>query len=89
MTGRIGPSAAFRYNSSMMTLVSLDGSRRKIVASVIAQVISPSQTTMALQLMAAEKPGRPAPQPEELLFWLRLNMPVAAGQIDAILHPAD
>ena len=74
---------------SMMTLVSLDGSRRKIVASVIAQVISPSQMTMAHQLMAAEKPGRPAPQPEEVLFWLRLNMPVAAGKIDAILHPAD
>lgn len=73
----------------MMTLVSLDGSRRKIVASVISQVISPAQITMAHQLMSAEKPGRPAPQPEEVLFWLRLNMPVAAGQIDAILHPAD
>ncbi|MEK7232672.1 MAG: hypothetical protein AAB268_02560 [Elusimicrobiota bacterium] len=72
-----------------MTLVSLDGSRRKIVASVIAQVISPSQMAMALQLMAAEKPGRTAPVPEEILFWLRLNMPVAAGKIDAILHPAD
>ena len=73
----------------MMTLVSLDGSRRKIVASVIAQVISPAQLTMAHQLMSAEKPGRPAPQPEEVLFWLRLNMPVAAEKIDAILHPAD
>ena len=89
MTRRIGPFLPYAYNSSMMTLVSLDGSRRKIVASAIAQVISPSQTTMALQLMAAEKPGRPAPQPEELLFWLRLNMPVASDKIDAILHPAD
>ncbi len=73
----------------MMTLVSLDGSRRKLVASVLAQVLSPAQLTMAHQLMAAEKPGRPAPQPEEVLFWVRLNMPVAAERIDAILHPAD
>lgn len=73
----------------MMTLVSLDGSRRKLVASVIAEVLSPAQITMAHQLLAAEKPGRPAPQPEELLFWIRLNMPVAAERIDAILHPAD
>lgn len=73
----------------MMTLVSLDGSRRKLVSSVISQVVSPCQLTMAHELMAAEKPGRPAPTPEELLFWLRLNMPVAAERIDAILHPAD
>jgi hypothetical protein len=39
--------------------------------------------------MAAEKPGRPAPQPEEVLFWIRRNMPVAAEKIDAILHPHD
>ncbi len=73
----------------MMTLVSLDGSRRKLVASVISQVISPAQLTMAHQLMAAEKPGRPSPQPEEVLFWIRLNMPSAAERIDAILHPHD
>lgn len=73
----------------MMTLVSLDGSRRKIVAQAITSVITPAQMTMAHQLMSAEKPGRPAPMPEEILFWLRLNMPVAAGQIDAILHPCD
>jgi len=73
----------------MMTLVSLDGSRRKLVASVIASVISPAQLTMAHELMAAEKSGRPAPSPEEVLFWLRLNMPTAAERVDAILHPAD
>lgn len=73
----------------MMTLVSLDGSRRKIVAQAISSILSPAQMTMAHQLMAAEKPGRPAPMPEEVLFWLRLNMPVAAEKIDAILHPGD
>ena len=72
----------------MMTLALLDASRRKSMASAISRVISPAQMTMAHQLMAAEKPGRPAPQPKEILFWLRLNMPVAAGRIDAILHPA-
>lgn len=72
-----------------MTLVSLDGSRRKLLASVMSRVLSPAQITMARQLMAAEKPGRPSPQPEEIMFWLRLNMPVAAEQIDATLHPAD
>ncbi|MBI4061294.1 MAG: hypothetical protein HY403_07670 [Elusimicrobia bacterium] len=73
----------------MTTLVSLDGSRRKLAASAIARVLSPAQMTMARQLMAAEKSGRPAPQPEEILFWLRLNMPGAAERIDAILHPGE
>ncbi len=72
-----------------MTLVSLDGSRRKLVASVIASVISPAQLTMAHELISAERPGRTTPSPEELLFWLRLNMPSVAERIDAILHPAD
>ena len=73
----------------MMTLVSFDGSRRKLVSKVISQQISPAHMTMALNLMAAERPGRPAPQPEELLLWIRLNMPEAAERIDAILHPHD
>jgi len=71
----------------MMTLVSLDGSRRKLVSAVIAQVLTPCQITMAHELMAAENPGMP--NPEDLLFWVRLNMPVAAARIDAILHPDD
>ena len=73
----------------MMTLVSLDGSRRKLVASILAQVMSPATMTMAHQFMSAEKPGRPAPTPEEVLFWVRLNMPATAERIDAILHPND
>jgi hypothetical protein len=72
----------------MMTLVSLDGSRRKLVSAVIAQVLTPCQITMAHELIAAEYPTMD-PQPEDLLFWLRLNMPVAAASIDAILHPDD
>jgi hypothetical protein len=72
----------------MMTLVSLDGSRRKLVAAVIAQVLTPCQITMAHELIEAEHPGM-VPQPEDLLFWLRLNMPVAAESVDAILHPDD
>ncbi len=89
MTGRIETSRAPALQCLVMTLVSREGSRRKIVASAITQVLSPAQMTMAHQLLAAERPGRPAPQPEEVLFWLRLNMPVAAEKIDAILHPAD
>jgi hypothetical protein len=72
----------------MMTLVSLDGSRRKLVSAVIAQVLTPCQITMAHQLIEAEHPGMVV-MPEDLLFWLRLNMPVAAESIDAILHPED
>jgi hypothetical protein len=73
----------------MMTLVSFDGSRRKFVSSVLSQVLSPASLTMAHQLWAAEKPGRSAPQPEDVLLWVRLNMPVAAERIDELLHPAE
>lgn len=89
MTGHIEGNLAGRYNISMMTIVSMDGSRRKFVLSAISSVISPSQLKMALELMEAEKPGRGEPRPEEILFWIRLNMPVAAERIDAILHPHD
>lgn len=66
---------------SMMTLSPFDAARRKSLTTAITTVVSPSQLTMVHELMAAEKPGRPAPQPEEILFWMRLNMPMAATQV--------
>ena len=62
-------------------------SHRDILACVIARVLTPVQLTMVRELVAAGKPGRPAP--EEFIFWMRLNMPVAAQQIETILYPAD
>ena len=61
--------------------------RSEILASLITQVLTPTQLTMVSELVAAEKPGRP--QPEDLLYWMRLNMPTAAEKIEAILYPAD
>jgi hypothetical protein len=65
----------------MMTIPSFDVSRRKVLAKAISSIVNPAQLTMVHELMAAEKPGRSAPQPEDILFWMRLNMPVAAGQV--------
>lgn len=70
-----------RYPHNMMTLPQFDVARRKQLAAAISSVVSSAQLTMVHELMAAEKPGRHAPQPEEILFWMRLNMPVAAGRV--------
>ncbi|MBI5245741.1 MAG: hypothetical protein HY923_01060 [Elusimicrobia bacterium] len=70
----------------MMTMSPLDASRRKLLASIIRQVLSPAQLTMVHELLAAERPGRPAPQAEDIMFWMRLNMPVASDRIDELLH---
>jgi hypothetical protein len=70
----------------MMTMTPLDAARRKLLASVIKQVLTPIQLTMVHELIAAENPGRPAPQPEDVMFWMRLNMPIASDSIDQLLH---
>lgn len=74
-----------RYTVFMMTMP-LDPARRKLLASVIRQVLSPAQLTMVHELIAAERPGRPAPQAEDIMFWMRLNMPVASDRVDELLH---
>lgn len=89
MTARIGAFPLSRYTTSMMTLAPLDPARRRLLAAAIRQVLEPVQLTMVHELLAAEKPGCPAPQPEEILFWMRLNMPVATAKVDDLLHLAE
>jgi hypothetical protein len=72
----------------MMTLSSvatLSPSRRKQLASALTQVLAPVQLTAARELMLAEAPGRLSPQPEEILYWMRLNMPQATLRVEGIL----
>ena len=70
----------------MMTLSPRDSARSKILGIVIADVLSAAQLTMVRELVTVEKHGF-TPQPEDLLHWMRLNMPVAAQQVEDILHP--
>ena len=65
-----------------MTIATFDPSRRKALAAALRQALTPAQLTMIHELLAAERPGKPAPQAEDILFWMRLNMPVAASRID-------
>lgn len=73
----------------MMTLVPLDAVRRKQLTYAISRVLTPAQLTMAYEFMAAERYGRPMPQAEDVLYWMRLNMPLAAQRVEEVLHPAD
>lgn len=59
--------------------------RRKALGSAIERVLTPHQLTMARELAWAENPRGPKPQPEQILFWMRFNMPVAAARVDAFL----
>ena len=79
------------YHKPMMTqmpspVASLSPARRKLLASALARVLHPVQLTAARELMLAEAPGRLAPQPEEVLYWMRLNMPLATQRVEGILH---
>lgn len=60
---------------------------RKSLASAIAEVLSPAQMTAAREMILAEAPGRPSPTPKEILYWMRVNMPMATRRVEEILHP--
>ena len=67
----------------------LDPARRRLLAEALDQILSPAQLTVARELQAAAAPGCPAARPEDVLYWIRLNMPVAASKLEDILHPYD
>jgi hypothetical protein len=85
--------AGFReawYHEAMMTEMSspvapLSAARRKQLASALAQVLAPVQMSAARELMLAESPERPSPRPEEILYWMRVNMPLATSRVERIL----
>lgn len=62
----------------------LNASRRKLLAAALSQVLHPVQLTAARELMLAEAPGRLSPQPEEILYWMRINMPQATRRVEGI-----
>ncbi|HXT01613.1 MAG TPA: hypothetical protein VN915_13135 [Elusimicrobiota bacterium] len=59
--------------------------RRKQLAAALSRVLAPAQMTAARELMRAERPERREPQPEEILFWMRVNMPVATSRVERII----
>ena len=69
------------------SITPLNASRRKLLASALAQVLHPVQLTAARELMLAEAPGRLSPQPEEILYWMRVNMPQATVLVERIIFP--
>ena len=69
---------------SSSSVTPLNASRRKLLASALSQVLQPGQLTAARELILAEAPGRLAPQPEEILYWMRINMPQATHRVEGI-----
>ena len=67
----------------------LDPFRRRLLAAALEQILTPAQLTVARELQQAATPGSTEPRPEDVLYWIRLNMPVAASKLEHILHPND
>lgn len=67
----------------------LDPARRRLLAAALAQILSPAQLTMARELVRAASADAREPRPEDVLYWIRLNMPVAASRLEDVLHPND
>lgn len=84
----MGRSRPSRYDKAMTTLTYSSG-RRKALEAAFLQVLTPSQRTMVRELVRAESRAKEEPQPEQLLYWLRLNMPGASSRIEHVLHPYD
>lgn len=59
--------------------------RRKQLAAALSRVLAPAQMTAARELMRSERPSRPEPKPEEILFWMRVNMPAATSRVERII----
>ena len=59
--------------------------RRKQLAAALSQVLAPAQLTAARELMRSDRPRRPEPKPEEILYWMRVNMPLATSRVERIL----
>ena len=71
----------------MVMITSLSTFRRKALVSAIGQVLTPVQHTMVRELIQAEDPHHADAQPEDVIYWMRLNMPVAAREVEDVLHP--
>jgi hypothetical protein len=67
----------------------LDPIRRRLLASALEQILTPAQLTVARELQQAANPCCREPRPEDILYWIRLNMPVAASKLEDVLHPND
>lgn len=73
--------------NSFLPVKSIASYRRKALISAIGQALTPAQLTMVCELISAEDPERAKPEPDDILYWMRLNMPVAARRVEDILHP--
>lgn len=62
--------------------MTLSPARRKALESALSAVLQPAQLTAAREMIMAEEPGRRTPQAEEILFWMRLNMPEATLRVE-------
>ncbi len=72
-----------------MITMSYTPQRRKALEAAISRVLTPAQQTMVRELLCAEDPTVRAPKAEEMLYWIRFNMPRAAARIEFVLHPAE
>ena len=73
--------------TEMMTspIANFSAPRRKLLAAALSKVLAPAQLTAAREFMRAERPRRAEPQPEEILYWMRVNMPLATGRVERII----
>lgn len=72
-----------------MTTATYTHDRRKALEAAIARELSPAQRTMVIELVCAQRPDGSAPKVEDIMYFLRLNMPTAVARIEARLHPND
>lgn len=69
--------------------MTLSPTRRKALVAALQVVLHPAQLTAARECIMAEEPGRATPSPEEILFWMRLNMPGATARVEELLHDGE
>ncbi len=63
-------------------------SRRRILGAAIERALTPHELSLARDMVRTDARRRALkPEPEQLLYWMRLNMPNAAGRVEAVLEP--
>ncbi|MEK7858279.1 MAG: hypothetical protein AAB320_03975 [Elusimicrobiota bacterium] len=62
--------------------------RRRHLNTALVDVLSPEHLKRIRALVREEKPEYRGAEAPAVLHWLRLNMPTAAGQVQALIHPS-
>lgn len=72
-----------------MILMTTPSYSRKALSVALSRVLAPAQLTAAREMIMAADPSRAIVTPEDILYWMRVNMPRATEQVEELLNDGE